>query len=156
MDWKQTDLPAQLDALDIGITDSVAALAIHLSPAKGEASTTCVLKDLSEYAQSWGDPAAVWLVLAVTRMIREICADFSYSRFGIVPPDTFSIVSAEEDQQEIAHQCLTAYQDIYDVLLRTHRKPSSPIWHRRAVTQYFPQLILDIETDGVLLDNGED
>ncbi|PJF44515.1 MAG: hypothetical protein CUN55_03655 [Phototrophicales bacterium] len=111
------------------------------------------LKGLANYAASWGDDAAVWLVLAVLRLIREVSADYPQVQFGCVPPAQFLIQTHEEYAQEIAHRCLTAYQELYDILLRTHHKASSPIWHRRAVVKHFPELIVEIDNpEGLIFD----
>lgn len=156
MDWQNDELDTQLSLQQIKTEVTLDALLHHLSATEAETVTILRLNGISDYANSWGDKAATWLTLAVVRMIREILENFSGTRFGLVPAHTFAVVCLEEDQQEIAHLSLTGYQEIYDVLLRTHRKPSSPIWHRRAVTQYFPQLTLDITNDDSKLDVDPD
>lgn len=152
MDWTQSKLDEELALQDIITAQESETLRHKLKTGQeGRASIAFVLEGLDAYGESWGTKAALWLVMAVVRMIREILADFSSAQFGMVPPSGYYIVCAEEDQQEITHLCLTAYQDIYNILLSTHRKASSPIWHRRALTQYFPQLRMDIDIQGDLI-----
>jgi ribosomal protein RSM22 (predicted rRNA methylase) len=87
------------------------------------------------------------LVLAVTKMLCEILEDYrTESQLPLLacdPPNHFEIVANLEQEQEISHRILTAYNEIYAVLLRTHRQPSSSVWHRRATIQYFPQLTIE-------------
>lgn len=151
-DWYNATLDEQLILQQVTTAPSLETLVNTLGVTDDESVTVLMLENIATYAASWGDKAAVWLVLAVVRLVREISTDFPDTRFGVVGATQFAIASAEEHQQELAHLCLTGYQEIYDVLLRTHPKPSSPFWHRRAVTQHFPQLILDIKNDNSQLD----
>ncbi|NDJ85835.1 MAG: hypothetical protein GYB66_08115 [Chloroflexi bacterium] len=114
------------------------------------------LTGLDTYVQNWGEQAGIWIILAVTRMIAEILEDYSAAAFGCVPPRTFAVVTSETNQQEIGHRFMTAYQEIYDVVLRTQRKPSSPVWHRRAVTNTFPELSLEVIPTGALASDTPD
>ncbi len=151
LDWNIAGLHDQLARYGIPLKRDVFQLREQLT-AELNAAAFLILEliELEAYAQAWGINAGAWLVLAVTRMIKEILEDYRDAGFGCVPPSIFGIAGAEDDQQEIGHRCITAYQDIYHVLLRTHHQASSPIWHRRAVTQHFPQLILKVNDSGVV------
>lgn len=150
IDWQSSELFEQLTAYNIQTAATVDQLfAILDDESVGTDTLTLTIDGLEAYAETWGLPAGVWLILSVLRMIIEILEDYQTDsdltpKFGCVPPDTFGILAPEDHQQEIGHRCVTGYQEIYAVLARTHRKPSSPIWHRRATTQYFPQLIFEI------------
>jgi hypothetical protein len=147
MTWHNAELDAQLAQQEILTAPDRDKLLNVLDVRPDENVTLLTLDGIQTYAASWGDRAGVWLVLAVVRMLREILHDFDDGRFGMVPPTLFVAVSDEAHQQEIGHLALTGYQEIYDVLLRTHRKPSSPFFHRRAITQQFPRLLLEIAHD---------
>lgn len=154
--WHSEALDEQLALQQIIVAPDLVALDARLDrPPTDTTRLQLSLHNLGEYAASWGDPAAEWLVLAVIKLIREICNDYLNVRFGCVPPDHFVMVMDEEHYQEIAHRCVTGYQELYDILLRTHRKPSSPIWHRRAVVQHFPQLIVENDDQGDLISNDD-
>lgn len=145
IDWNTTELPAQLAKYNLL---SIEALTAFIGDTDS-AHLKITLDGLDDYAQSWGAKSGVWLVLAVTKMLGEILEDYrAESNLPVLacnPPAYFEIVANAEQEQEISHRILTAYNEIYAVLLRTHRQPSSSVWHRRATMQYFPQL--SIETD---------
>lgn len=144
IDWNTTELPAQLAKYNLS---PIEALTAFLSDTDS-AHLKITLDGLDDYAQSWGAKSGVWLVLAVTKMLCEILEDYRANELPMLacnPPAYFEIVANAEQEQEISHRILTAYNEIYAVLLRTHRQPSSSVWHRRATMQYFPQLT--IETD---------
>lgn len=149
-------LREQLALYHVEVAADSAILFDLLDTGADKARLTLRIDGLESYATSWGERAATWLLLAVVRMVKEIIADYeNAAQFGVVLPDTVGIVTLEDYQQEIGHRCVTAYQDIYDVLLHTHQKPSSPIWHRRAVTQFFPQLVLEVEATGSIADEDD-
>jgi hypothetical protein len=142
IDWNTTELPAQLAKYNLPPTET---LAVFL----GDADCThlkITVEGLDDYAQSWGSKSGVWLVLAVTKMLSEILEDYRANELPMLacnPPAYFEIAAKLEQEQEISHRILTAYNEIYAVLLRTHRQPSSSVWHRRATMQYFPQLTIE-------------
>ena len=152
IDWQTSELFEQLAAYHIPITTTVDQLFADLADHSTDTDKlTLTIDGLDSYAESWGVPAGVWLILSVLKMIIEILEDYQIDpeaapKVGCVPPATFGILALEDHQQEIGHRCVTGYQEIYTILARTHRKPSSPIWHRRATTQYFPQLIFEIHS----------
>ena len=162
IDWQTSELFEQLAAYKIPTALSIDQL---FAPVEdnlvGTDTLTLRIDGLEPYTETWGLPAGVWLILSVLRMIIEILEDYQTDpelalKVGCVPPDTFGILAPEDHQQEIGHRCLTGYQEIYAVLARTHRKPSSPIWHRRATTQYFPQLNFEIHnTDSQPFDESD-
>lgn len=147
IDWTTSELYEQL------ALHAVPIVSADQNPSTDESDNACLhltLAGLDTYAQSWGLPAATWLVLSVIRLLKEILQDYppTTTHLATIPPDTFIITALEDHQQEIGHRCLTGYQEIYAVLARTHRKPSSPFWHRRAIVQQFPELILDVQSTG--------
>lgn len=148
IDWAV--LHEQLELYQIPIAPDADNLLAQLEPmTEGLAYLTLEIVGLEEYAQNYGSKAGIWLVLAVVRTVKEILETYTGpTRYGCVPPSQIAIVAPEEHQQEIGHRCLTAYQDIYHVLARTQRKPSSPIWHRRAITNSFPYLNLEVKPTG--------
>ena len=157
MDWSQSRIIEELALQNVITAANKTALENVLADDATETATIWLeLAHLDAYLNSWGEKAAEWLILAVVRMIQDVLTAFQDAQFGVVVPHQFAIVCPEDHQQEIAHLCLTAYQEIYNVLLRTHRKPSSPIWHRRAVTQFFPQLILTVDAEGDILPLEDD
>lgn len=149
IDW--TLLHEQLTLYQIPVADAPNTLRGQLlQGGDGMAYLTLEIVGLGEYAETYGSKAGVWLVLAVVRMVKEILDTYKGQQvgYGCIPPASIGIVTPEEHQQEIGHRCLTAYQDIYNVLARTHRKPSSPIWHRRAISSNFPYLNLEVNATG--------
>lgn len=149
IDW--TLLDEQLALYRIPIATDTSRLFAQLGATEaGMAYLTLEIVGLEAYAEAYGSKAGVWLVLAVIRMVKEILDTYEGQAvaYGCFPPTHIGIVTPEEHQQDIGHRCLTAYQDIYDVLARTHRKPSSPIWHRRAITSSFPYLNLEVNATG--------
>jgi hypothetical protein len=162
IDWQSSELFDQLAAYKIPTASTIDQLfAAFRDHPTGTDTLVLSIDGLESYTESWGVPAGVWLILSVLRMIIEILEDYQTDpelgpKVGCVPPDTFGIIASEDHQQEIGHRCLTGYQEIYAILVRTHRKPSSPIWHRRAATQYFPQLIFEIHsTDSQPIDESD-
>ncbi len=149
-------LQEQLALHQITIVTDIQQLFEALSVQADVACLSVQIDGLEAYTQSWGDRAGVWLILAVVQMVKEIVSDYDEVSVGFMMPATLGIIVPEEHQQEIGHRLVTAYQEIYDVLLRTHYKPSSPVWHRRAVTQTFPQLVLEIKATGTTLDEDEE
>ncbi len=145
IDWNATELLAQLEKYALKTIQAVAEVAD--SNEVGIIKVT--LQDLAAYVQSWGLKAGVWLVLAVVKMLTEIVDDYraaasaNLPMIGCTPPDYFEIAVSAEQEQELCHRILTAYNEIYAILLRTHRQSGSPIWHRRSTVQYFPQLVVE-------------
>lgn len=153
--WDESELGPQLVLQAVPTASSVDALLPLLDSGKDDVSRLQLhLTGLDDYVASWGIRAGVWVVLAVVRLIKTTLANDApdVAIFGCVPPDTFVILAPEVHQQKIGHHCLNGYQEIYATLLRTHRQPSSPIWHKRAYVQRFPQLELDIDTTATALD----
>lgn len=154
--WDDSELRDQLREQGVIVAGTIDALDKQIGmPTNDFTRLQLTLDGLGDYAASWGDSAGVWLGLAVVKMLRDIIADYEDAAFGCIPPDQFLVIMPEEHFQEIAHQCVTAYQELYDLLLRTHQKPSSPIWHRRAVVQKFPQLIVENDDTGDLISDAD-
>lgn len=149
IDWTLLDEQLALYQIPIATDPSHLFAQVGASEA-GTAYLTLEIVGLEAYAEAYGSKAGVWLVLAVIRMVKEILDTYEGQSmtYGCVPPACIGIATPEDYQQEIGHRCLTAYQDIYDVLARTQRKPSSPIWHRRAITSKFPYLNLEVNATG--------
>ncbi len=145
IDWNATELPAQLEKYHLKAIQTTLDYANS-----GEVGVIKInLHDLAPYVQSWGLKAGVWLVLAVVKMLTEIADGYrtepssALPVIACAPPDYFEIAVPADQEQEMSHRILTAYNEIYAVLLRTHRQSSSPIWHRRSTVQYFPQLMVE-------------
>jgi hypothetical protein len=157
IDWNTSELAEQLARHAITTADNSHQLCLLLNAEAADVARLFLkIVRLDTYAEIYGIGAGVWIVLAVVRMLKEILADYAgTTQFGCIPPDTFVITTSEDHQQEIGHRCLTGYQEIYDVLMRIHYKPGSPIWHRWAVVQSFPELTLDVETTGTALQDSD-
>ncbi|KAB2862288.1 MAG: hypothetical protein F9K46_07255 [Anaerolineae bacterium] len=145
IDWNTTELPAQLAKYPLQPIEAVTVLVD-----KAEVGIVKVtLQDLAGYVESWGIKAGVWLVLAVVKMLTEIVEDYRVESslelpmIGCRPPAYFEIAVPTEQEQELCHRILTAYNEIYAVMLRTQRQSGSPIWHRRSTVQYFPRLVVE-------------
>ncbi len=145
IDWNATELPAQLEKYQLQTIQAIAGYTD--SSEVGIIKVT--LHDLTGYVQSWGIKSGVWLVLAVVKMLTEIVEEYrtelsaELPMLASTPPGYFEIAVPSEQEQELCHRILTAYNEIYAVLLRTHRQSGSPIWHRRSTVQYFPQLLVE-------------
>lgn len=145
IDWNATELPAQLAKYPLKPIEAVSVFGDNAEVGL----VKVVLQDLADYVESWGIKAGVWLVLAVVKMMTEIVEDYradsslELPMISCTPPAYFEIAVPTEQEQELCHRILTAYNEIYAVMLRTHRQSGSPIWHRRSIVQYFPQLVVE-------------
>lgn len=101
---------------------------------------------IDAYTQTWGEKSGIWLILAVTRMIYEILQDYPAPPLPFVAfsfPPAFKVALLPEHEQEVTHRIFTAYNDIYDVLVRVHSQSKTRIWNRLAAIRHFPQLTLE-------------
>lgn len=145
LDWNASELPTQLAKYQLQPIQALAGFA----DSNDVSVVKITLEGLATYVQSWGTQSGVWLVLAVVKMLTEIIDNYraepssNLPMIACVPPDYFEIAVPTDQEQEISHRVLTAYNEIYAVLLRTHRQVGSPIWHRRSTIQYFPKLLVE-------------
>jgi hypothetical protein len=108
------------------------------------------LDGLEDYVAAWDIKDGVWLMVACVRMVHEILEDYRVSSPGDLPllggdPTAELIVlAALEDEQDIAHRIWTAYEELYAILNRMHRKSGEKRWFRRASVAYFPQLRIEV------------
>jgi hypothetical protein len=158
IDWATTQLAEQMARHHVLPVEALAPLA-----GRGDVSHLKIsLEGLEPYAQSWGVESAIWLALAVLRMLREILDDYRTADEPDLPalacaiPDHFEIVVPGAHAQEIGHRIFTAYNELYAILLRTHRRAGNRLWHRKAVTTYFPQLALEVVKGGEPADHVDE
>ena len=158
IDWATTPLAEQLARHQVLPVEALASLANRADVSHLKIS----LEGLEAYAQSWGVESAVWLVLAVLRMLRDILDDYRTEAEPDLPalacaiPDRFEIVVADSHEQEVGHRIVTAYHELYAILLRTHRRSGNRLWHQIAMTTYFPQLVFEDIEGGAAVDKDDD
>jgi hypothetical protein len=147
MDWHTTELPQQFEkygVLDFETLDNEHQT--HLDQESASVRILIELHNLDDYATCWGIQSGVWFVLAVLKMIHDILEDYATSihpRCAAELPNKFKIAISPDDEQEITHRLLTAYHELYDMLVRVHSKTKTRIWNRHAAISYFPHLTLE-------------
>lgn len=151
LDWSATNLAEGLEAYNLYATDKLKKVLEVLQANDGDVSEVYLILDgLETYADTWKIEDAVWLVVAVVRMVSEILEDYRATSpdglplLGGNPTEEMMLLVPLAMEQTIVHRIWTAYQELYDILSRTQRKSGARVWHRRATTKFFPELRIEI------------
>lgn len=160
IDWNSTELAAGLAPYNLQPYPDMADRAATLRHDDAAVSVLEVrLNGLDTYVATWDIEAGVWLAVAVVRLIAEILGEYTapdikdVPALGGDPTRTLIALVPLEAEQEIAHRIWTGYEELYAILSRTQRKSGEKVWHRRATTTFFPQLIIDVDDAETLADD---
>lgn len=141
MNWHETELDQELAPYHLS------ALADLETQVDDQNSLLYLrLDDMTAYAETWSVESAVWLALAVVRMVYDILETYQTPvKVGGSPVEDLGLLVPTDHEQEIVHRVVTAYQELYSVVARTQMKASNRYWHRKAAVHYFPQLVIEVE-----------
>lgn len=154
IEWEKTDLPEQFRRYQVlNFAEFDARFAAFHEGENTPVRLVVKLEGLAAYTQTWGIKSGVWLVMAVLKMLHDILADY-HTNAADLPllageiPDRFKVIINGENEQEIAHRLITAYAEIFNILVRVHSQTKTRIWNRQAAIVHFPQLTLEhLDTD---------
>jgi hypothetical protein len=165
INWEETELNEQIAHYKFPtFADVDAQFSRHQTKDSTAVRINISIEGLEDYVQSWGTKSGVWLVLAVAKMLQDIVDDYSLvddilPLIGYSSPDRFRLLVIDDHEQEIAHRVMTAYHDIYAVMVRVHGQAKTRIWNRREAVQFFPQLSIEqpdtVSQDAEVDESGE-
>ena len=144
MDWDSTNLTDELAPYKLVSVKTVEDTA--LATDRNGSILYLILDGLPVYVETWDIDDAVWLALAVVKMVCDVLEDYPEpKKVGGNPVQELAVMVPLAHEQEIVHRFLTAYQELYAVVARMKMKASNRFWHRRAAVGNFPQLRIEVE-----------